>query len=63
MVEVKDLKDVVIFLKMMFLALSFVMVLETVAIYKFMLLIDSYVFLGYLRSIFSLCELSETTFM
>ena len=43
-VVVKDVKDGVIVLKMMFLALSFVDIVATVANYKCMLLIDSYIF-------------------
>ena len=43
-VVVKDVKNGVIVLKMMFLALSFVDIVATVAYYKRMLLIDSYIF-------------------
>ena len=54
-VLVKDVKDVIIDLNIMFLALSFVLVLAIGVIYKCMLLIGSYIFLDYLRSIFSSC--------
>lgn len=51
----KDVKDVIIDLNIIFLALSFAIVLATGAMYKCMLLMGSYIFLDHLRSIFSFC--------